>query len=406
MRWRVRGRVAFVIDCARLLTLGCLIAAAVAIAAAASRQSDDRDRVWTEAVRTHTPGWFDEAASTLASWSNDELAAVVARASRVLPLHNPDAFLRRAIVLHTDIAVLSHADDGYRLPPSDRAVIGVADGQRRAVRIGTMQWTVARQLVGLLSRPSADPFARRWYEATSAQLQSWSEYSELTPHLAAGMRLFDDEARLFLYRAAMHEDYAGPRIQQAIGDASALAAPLGGPLGVLTRRPAPGPDLTHPKEYELKAAEADLRKALSLNATLPEGYLRLGHVLGERGRHHDAVGALVRALAMPGLTANLRYDGWLLLGRERHALDDIRGARDSFARAAALVPGAQSANLALSQLARATGDRRRALEALRPLSTDLNVDDPWWTYTRDHAPAAEALLEDLRRSLDGPGGRP
>ena len=395
------------VDRVRLATIACLVAAAVAAGAAGPVQGDDRDdrgRVWADAVRTHTPGRLDGAASTLASWSNGELAAVVARATRLSPPDDPDAFLRRAIVLHTDVAVLSHADDGYRLPPSDRTVLAIADGQHRAVRIGTVHWALARELVDLLSRPAADPFARRWYDATSAQLQSWNEYSELTLHLAAGMRLFEEDARLLLFRAAMHEDYASPRIQSAIGGASTLAAPLGGPLGGLMRAP-PEPAPAHPPEYELNAAEADLRKALSLDPSLAEAYLRLGHVLGEQGRHGDAAAALVGALAMPGLTVDLQYDGWLLLGRERDALDDVSGARDALARAAALVPGAQSPHLALSQIARASGDRKRAVEALQSLSTDLNTDDPWWTYTRAHAPTAEALLDDLRRSLELPGGR-
>ena len=403
----MRGQSTFAVrDRGRLAAAGCLVAAAVAAGAAGPGQSDDCERVWTDAVRTHTPGRFDDAVSTLASWSNDNLSTVVAHASRLSPPDDPDTFLRRAIMLHTDVAVLSHAGNGYRLPPSDRAVTAVADGQRHAIRVGTVQWTLARQLVDRLSRPSADPFARRWYDATSAQLQSWSEYSELTPHLAAGLHLFDNDARLLLYRGAMHEDYAGPRIQSAMGGASALPRPLGGPGGPMMRAPARPPELTHPEEYELNAAEADLREALRLDPSLAEACLRLGHVLGERGRHEDAAAALVSALAMPGLTVDLRYDNWLLLGRERQALDDLPGARDALARAAALAPGAQSAHLALSQNARASGNRPQAFEALQSLSTDLTADDPWWTYTRAHAPTAEALLDDLRRSLDLRGGRP
>ncbi len=392
------------VDRVRLATIGCVVAAVVATGAAGPGQSDNLEHAWVDAVRTHAPGRFDDAVSTLASWSNGELAAVVARATRLSPPDDPDAFLRRAILLHTDVAVLSHGDDGhYRLSPSDRTVIEFADGQHRVVHMGTVHWALARQLVDSLSRPTADLFARRWYDATSAQLQSWNEYSELIPHLAAGMRLFENDARLLLYRAAMHEDYASPRIQRAIGNAPALAAPLGGPMGGLARPPAPA--LAPPRADELNAAESDLRKALRLDPSMAEAHLRLGHVLGERRRHAEAVAALVRALATPGLTLNLQYDGWLLLGRERNARDDVSGAREALERAAALVPGAQSAHLALSQIARASGDRQRAVEALQSLSTDLSTDDPWWTYTRAHAPTAGALLDDLRRSFDSPGGR-
>jgi len=390
-----------------LAAVACLVVGVVVVGASAPGQDDDRDergRIWAYAVRTHTPGLLDQAATTLASWSRGELGTVAARVSRLAAPDDPNTFVRRAVMLHTDIAVLSHAEGGYRLPPSDREVVGIADGQHHAVRIGTVHWAVARQLVQSLSRPATDPFARRWYEATAAQLQSWSEYSELVPHLAAGLRLFEDDARLLLYRGAMHEDYAGPRVQSAVGGTPRLPAPLGGPMGPLKRAPAPEP--AYRQTDELNAAEADLRTAVSLDPALAEAHLRLGHVLGEKGRHEDAAAVLVTALDTPGLTVDLQYDGWLLLGRERAALDDNAGAAEALARAAALVPGAQSAHLALSWIARASGDRRRAVEALQILSTDPTTDDPWWAYTRAHAPAPEALLDDLRRSLASPGRKP
>jgi tetratricopeptide (TPR) repeat protein len=382
----------------------CVLAVAVA---AGQDPNEERTRVWVDSVRTHEPGQLDRAASTLTSWSNDDLQSVVARAVRLSPANfahlvwpdDPDGFLRHAVMLHTDVALLSHEDRGYRLPPTDRTTTVVGDGERRVVRTGTVHWALARQLVDTLSEPAEDAFARQWYEATAAQLQSWSEYAELTPHLAAGLRLFDEHPRLLLYRAAMHEDYAGPRIQAAIGAASSLPAPLGGPMGP-RRQSRAGPDATHAKAYELNEAETDLRKALAVDGSLAEASVRLGHVLGEKGRHDAATAALVRALAMPGLSSELQYDAWLLLGRERAAVDDSPGAADALGHAIALAPGAQSAHVALSQVARISGDRQGAVEALRPLAAEGTSDDPWWTYSRDHAPTAAALIDALRHSLD------
>jgi hypothetical protein len=80
----------------------------------------------------------------------------------------------------------------------------------------------------------------------------------------------------------------------------------------------------------------------------------------------------------------LLYWALLFLGKQDEMLGNRDRARLSYERASALFPRAQSPRLALSQLARRTGDRRaaqRQLAALAGLPADEQQrEDPWWDY--------------------------
>jgi tetratricopeptide (TPR) repeat protein len=90
------------------------------------------------------------------------------------------------------------------------------------------------------------------------------------------------------------------------------------------------------------------------------------------------------------------YYAALFLGREEEALGRLDAAQAAYERAASLYPGAQSAHLALSQLAWRRPDRTAALHAVRD-ALSSTAEDPWWTYALVHAHHADALLEELRR---------
>jgi tetratricopeptide (TPR) repeat protein len=380
--------------CLTVALLATLCASA-SLLARNPRQSADRAAIWRDAVLRHTPGELDALAVVVSQWSNRDVTSAIQDAIRSLAPAGRNGFLKRAAMLHADIAVLSHGDNGYSLPPSDRVVIQIADGQHVDVQGGTIQWEVGRKLVDAVGSARDDAFVRLWYEATASMLQSWSEYSELEPHLASAARLFGEDTRLLLYSATMHEDYAEPRIQNAIQ--GAVAPPASNAL-----RPTRLNDVQffHRQVSEWNEAETELRRVLKIDPSLSEARVRLGHVLGNKGRHADAVSELTRALADPALSRDLRYDALLLVGREHETLVQLDRARDAFERAAALLPRAQSPRLALSQLARTRGDRGAAVAALQPLElsdTSGDSDDPWWDFTRVHTPSADALMTELRR---------
>jgi hypothetical protein len=98
----------------------------------------------------------------------------------------------------------------------------------------------------------------------------------------------------------------------------------------------------------------------------------------------------------------------MLLGNEEQALGRNDVARTHYREAAALCPSAQSPHIALSQLARQSGDRTEALAAMKQLVTlpadDRDRRDPWWTYYIWFHKNAESLLGELYRPFV-PGGQ-
>ena len=127
--------------------------------------------------------------------------------------------------------------------------------------------------------------------------------------------------------------------------------------------------------------------------------MRLGRVLALLGRHADAAAELRRA--SEALTeTQLRYYVSLFLGAEEEALGNREAARTAYEQANTLAPVAQSPLLALSQLARRSGDRAAALRAMDrmfALEIDDPHDDPWWWYYVDQGRDADDLLDSMRR---------
>jgi hypothetical protein len=356
---------------------------------------------WLFAVQHHTPGERDLAVAVIAPWSRSELDRVLSDLKDLLNVHSSsprlgflaadvlsvNRLLKRAALLHTDIAVLHRTETGYDLPPDGRSGALVGDGLQVGTQGGTFHWAIARQLLDAVRpSPAKDDGVRRWYQATAAFLQSWNEYSEFEPHLRRAHELLTDDAVLRLYSGTMHEAYAEPRIQNAFA---------------LTKVPARAilPVAMAAREY--REAERLFRQAIEINPDLTEARIRLAHVLGIRGRHDEAVQELKRALEQP-LPPLLRYYALLFLGREEQILGLRDLARNAFEQAVTLFPGAQSPWLGLSQLARDRGDRLAALRALDLLRLPPNTPargDPWHIYDRMHVPGADELVADLRASL-------
>ena len=94
------------------------------------------------------------------------------------------------------------------------------------------------------------------------------------------------------------------------------------------------------------------------------------------------------------------YYAELFLGAEEAALGNREAARVAYDRAAELFPQAQSPLLALSEIARRSGDRNgalRAIDRLFALSGEGRDehDDPWWWYYTTQARDADDLLDAL-----------
>ena len=319
------------------------------------------------------------------TFSAEERIQMDALAARLRTL-GMNAVLRRSAMLHTDVIVLAPQVAATSAgATSMRAPVWmfIGDGGSLGIESVTLHWQIARRSVAAMTPdPRLEPFARDWYRATLALEQGGELFDG--NHLSMALRLFPDDPQILLFAGCQHEAFAAPLFQAFAGTRRAPGQNAG------IRSPA----------AELAEAERYFRRALAGDATLVEARIRLGRVLGQRGQAADAVRELTRAFDAP-LEPVLEYYAQLFVGAEHHAARRWAEARAAFARAAALMPRARVAQLALAQVAREQGEPAVVTASLARALVDLPDDqlsDPWWAYRRAQGRHAEALLGRVRRT--------
>ena len=168
--------------------------------------------------------------------------------------------------------------------------------------------------------------------------------------MTRALELFPNDPDVLFFAASAHEAFAGVRTQarHAI-DESAEGRDA---LTCRTRTPS----CAAPSSCT-SAPSSEIR-------TIVEARIRLGRVLGLRGRHEEAVDQL-RQGQVGRVSRCCRYYAHLFLGAEFEALGNGAEARQSYEQAAAVAPTAQSPLLGLSRVADQAGDRAAAREADR-----------------------------------------
>jgi tetratricopeptide (TPR) repeat protein len=387
-----------------------LMAALVWSADPLAQEAGSHDwHTWLEAVNTHVPGERDEAVQRIAPWSSIELDALLPELQRQFA---PDQLriVGRAVVLHADAAILNRDDRGYNLAAGTGGGTVFEDGRRVGQMSGTDHWDFARELIdGAPRGEERRQLGRRFYRATGAMLQLWGEYPELITHLAAGRRLLGDDAVLLLYEGTMRQAFAGPRVQRVFDDERREQAEQG-PTATRTLPPMPGgPSVQIPElppappsiRDSRSRAERLFRRALAIDPGLWEARIRLAHVLGDSGRHHEAAAAL-KPLPIGPLPPFLDYYAALIAARESRARGQLAAARAAFARAATIYPNAPAPRLGLSELAMAEGNPAESLAELvrsqEVAAVAPGTTEPWWWIDRMHAPSAQSLMSDLREA--------
>ena len=267
--------------------------------------------------------------------------------------------------------------------------VATSDGIDRDVQLVGVNWDIGRTLLDAvrmpgepLPHPERDRMVHDWYRATSAWMILTENHD--TKHLDRAREIFPNDQDILFLSGCQHEAYARPLIQSAVQTA---VLPTGVSIDVDSAR------------RELRRAESFFRGALSLDPAHAEARLRLGRTLGLLDRHADAASEL-RATSESLADAEQRYYSDLFLGAEEEALGRFDAARAAYGRARQGYPRAQSPYLALSELARRTGDRADALRATQEmfdLSKDPARNDPWWSYFEVGARNAEDWLDELRR---------
>lgn len=408
---RERRRAASVVVAAATLACG-LMPFAPGVAARA-----DRDwKTWLAAVDAHVPGQRDTPLTAVSQWSRGDLEALLAPASADLWRVTPEEQRRRverALLLHTDIAVLNRTANGYNLPATAGATALFRDGSAVGLMAATFHWEFARRVLQRL--PQDDDrthIPKLFFRSTSAVLELWGEYPELTTHLAAARKLLGDDPVMLMYEGTLHQAYAGARTQRFFFERRRARETARAGIRVINDDPtrlgsnfasAPlerGVDAALPTvKDEREQAERAFRRALAVDATLAEAGIRLAHVIGDAGRHAEALAELER-VTTSSLTPMLGYYAALLMGRETRALARLDDARAHFERAAALAPNAAPPRYGLSEVAMARGDRAAArAEILRAAARPADINLLWGRIDRIHDPSATSLLADMRRSF-------
>ncbi len=358
---------------------------------------------WLLAVRGHTPNRADERATELSAWTEAELSLVIAnleglqklgrhereRATRgefnrsyeykktTLTLANMkellgsdwarpetwNAILERGALLHADIAMLvvpyRASNAGCR--PGPTAV--TSDGSRVGSGCECFHWAIGRALLDLVEpAPSSRAAVRLWYLATIASLLERRDYANAGPHVEHAQKVFPLDADILFQHGCYHDALTAPLVQVAVRDLALTLASA--------------------REQLTEAAEL-YRKTLVSDPSRAEARVRRGRILISLARYGEAADELQEALK-GARRGQLAYYGELFLGDAAQSLGRDTAARDCYRRAAALYPDAQSPHLALSLLARRTGDRASALRELeQPLVhpfPDRARTDPWWAY--------------------------
>jgi tetratricopeptide (TPR) repeat protein len=367
----------------------------------------ERVIAWLEDVQSHTPGAADGPAIEVANWPRSDLEVLAAdlkklsawyekaraspdRASRkvrifdrsfgfdeIEKIFSGNATLLRGAFLHSDIALFVKSD--LSRSDFDRS-FAVDDGRGQGMRHRTAHWRMGRLVLDALQpAPSNDPAALLWYRAVSAYLLREGQFAEARIHLDRAAEIFPSSPDIALDNAYLREKFASPEIQAAVEDYRSQ--------GILLN--------VESERTELGRAERFLRQTLELDPEQLEARIRHGRVLGDLGRHHEAIGELQQALSHhPADEAG--YFTELFLGREEEILGNHDSARIHFETAAHLFPDAQSPRLGLSQLARQRGDRAMAQRALGYVfllgADELYRKDPWWSYFAFHGDDVEPLF--------------
>jgi tetratricopeptide (TPR) repeat protein len=339
-----------------------------------SAQAPDRFQQWLDAIDAHQPGNPGKPAVEVSTWSGDELDAVIAEAkrhARGLAKSDParaNQILLRGAALHGDIGRLI-PEDPIRRSPNQRTAYIVRDGRWLGVRYISIHWGLARTLLDSVTpEPAADPGVHEWYLQMSEDLLRMRQFAAAIDHHARARQIFPSDPAILFASGRLHELFGSNGMQAAaesISDSNRTAAAVSNARGELVR------------------AERYFRDALAQRPDLVAARVHHAHVLSDLGRHAEASEALGRAIDT-GASGKLLYFAYLFLGRAEEALGRGQAAKVAFERASAVYPNAQSPHLALSQIARRSGDRRAAQHELQVIAAlpddDRRREDPWWSY--------------------------
>src|SRR6187200_1154137 len=223
--------------------------------------------------------------SRVISYGSNDVKRLQAIAKDVVDRGGENRMLISAASLHADIVMLeagpSLAPDPSRRPRSSQVMIFLADGQQTGIDDASVHWEMGRRLLDKVRRrnapklgpdPGADETVRLWYLASSAYMQAVEQLDGW--HFERAVQLFSRDPEILFLAACAREMLSGPQIQNVLASTT-LSRDLFNLIG--------------DEGDELGKAERLFRQSLELNSKQTEARIRLGRVLGRRGRHQDAI---------------------------------------------------------------------------------------------------------------------
>jgi len=406
-------------------------AAALAIALMLST-SNDRALLmlkdWIREVDAHTPGERDAALVKISEWTYDDLELMqayidavtevpintsarqnrrsrltqaelsdVKEQTKLLRARGIDQFRKRAVLLHTDVAMFGADPLVVKRPPpvvskqshdqnQRRVDVLSRDGQVERYQLANPHWEYARDLLESLPREKGrDPIVGQWYEAVGTHFLIHRQFAEAIDHFNVARRLVPDDPGVQYGQAWLQEILGSPRIQDYVRVSLQMGVNISG--------------VWSPQTHFKNAAEL-LRKAVATKPDFIRARLRLGKILVEQRNYPEALEHL-RHVATSTADATLRYYALLFSGDAALSLERAAEARTSYEHALDLFPRSQAAQLGLAASLRLLGDRQPAIDAV--MSTVMvapdardESDEPWWDYYGGNDATVDRLLAALR----------
>jgi tetratricopeptide (TPR) repeat protein len=263
----------------------------------------------------------------------------------------PDPLLAVAMVAHTDAAI---------------ALLEVGDFARSRQQIARAQSCAEK----LQSKNRADPVVRQWWPVAIGYMHGQRNYRDAARMIERARTLGGETPELLLASGVTNE------------------------LMVLAQH---GHEFGAPQLGTLQQAENAYKAALSADSALLEARLRLARVRTLRGDSASAV-AMLAEFQTPD-DPLFAYLARLFEGNALERQGKLDEARRQYENAAALIPRAQSAPLALAYIGHSTAGRREAAERIRTIVSADAADgaDPWFWYRSGFASRIENTLPELRK---------
>jgi hypothetical protein len=199
-----------------------------------------------------------------------------------------------------------------------------------------------------------DEFERRWHYAAVTLLQGTIRPAEIEAFASRALARFPDEPRFLLARAIALDQRSTTTGASRVGTVSAQSALQ---------------DVR--QQYEALVTNPDIGA---------EARIRLAWVLHRLGRHSEGLAQIEDADIDPA-DGSLRYLRHLLSGHLLTALARPDDAAVAYRTARAIVPTAQSSQVALMNGLLHRGDRAGAEALAERIQTAQSTElDPWWMY--------------------------